>query len=152
MLQSWSLNLVTSSLLCICLMSSSPRPSSAAQIANDFLQIVCGHTFLLHSVAIAYSNGVIFKRLVVDRDTKWCTNGILPAVKQIESGGMLASVDFNMFKIGCTAARAAVRHVTGEALPDKVMLPAEVIDKSNYQAWLTPVEKRTCPQWSEVSK
>jgi ribose transport system substrate-binding protein len=33
-------------------------------------------------------------------------NGILPAVKQIEAGGMLASVDFNMFKIGCTATRA----------------------------------------------
>ena len=38
-------------------------------------------------------------------------NGILPAVKQIETGGMLATVDFNMFKIGCTAARAAVRHL-----------------------------------------
>ena len=37
-------------------------------------------------------------------------NGILPAVKQIEAGNMLASVDFNMFKIGCTATRAAVRH------------------------------------------
>ena len=34
-------------------------------------------------------------------------NGILPAVKQIETGAMLASVDFNMFKIGCTATRAA---------------------------------------------
>jgi ribose transport system substrate-binding protein len=78
-------------------------------------------------------------------------NGILPAVKQIESGGMLASVDFNMFRIGCTATRAAVRHITAEPLPDKIMLPAEVIDKTNYQAWLTPVEQRTCPRWSEVN-
>ena len=28
-------------------------------------------------------------------------NGILPAVKQIETGKILATVDFNMFKIGC---------------------------------------------------
>lgn len=77
-------------------------------------------------------------------------NGILPAVKQIESGGMLASVDFNMFKIGCTAARAAVRHLKKEPLPEKVMLPAEVIDKTNYKAWLVPVEQRTCPEWSDV--
>jgi len=77
-------------------------------------------------------------------------NGILPAVKQIETGALLASVDFNMFKIGCTATRAAVRHLNGEALPEKIMLPAEIIDKSNYQAWLVPVEQRTCPDWSEV--
>lgn len=43
-------------------------------------------------------------------------------MKQIESAGMLASVDFNMFKIGCTAARAAVRHLKKEPLPEKVML------------------------------
>src|SRR5882757_3894040 len=30
-------------------------------------------------------------------------NGILPAVKQIETGAILATVDFNMFKIGCVA-------------------------------------------------
>jgi len=79
-------------------------------------------------------------------------NGILPAVKQIETGGMLASVDFNMFKIGCTAARAAVRHLKKEPLPEKVMLPAEVIDKTNYKAWLVPVDQRTCPEWGDVAR
>ena len=79
-------------------------------------------------------------------------NGILPAVKQIETGGMLATVDFNMFKIGCTAARAAVRHLKKEPLPEKVMLPAEVIDKTNYKAWLVPVDQRTCPEWSDVAR
>jgi ribose transport system substrate-binding protein len=77
-------------------------------------------------------------------------NGILPAVKQIETGAILASVDFNMFKIGCTATRAAVRYVRHEPLPEKVMLPAEIIDKSNYRAWLVPVEQQTCPEWSDV--
>jgi ribose transport system substrate-binding protein len=79
-------------------------------------------------------------------------NGILPAVKQIEAGAILASVDFNMFKIGCTATRAAVRYLKKEPLPEKVILPAEVIDKTNYKAWLVPVEQRSCPDWSEVAR
>jgi ribose transport system substrate-binding protein len=79
-------------------------------------------------------------------------NGILPAVKLIETGAILASVDFNMFKIGCVATRAAVRHLKGEPLPEKILLPTEIIDKSNYQAWLVPVEQRSCPEWDEVVK
>jgi ribose transport system substrate-binding protein len=77
-------------------------------------------------------------------------NGILPAVKQIEAGAILASVDFNMFKIGCVATRAAVRHLKQEPLPEKVILPAEVIDKTNYKAWLVPVDQRSCPEWSDI--
>jgi ribose transport system substrate-binding protein len=79
-------------------------------------------------------------------------NGILPAVREIENGALLASVDFNMFKIGCTATRAAMRHLRGEPLPQRVMLPAEIIDKTDYKAWLVPVAQRTCPEWSEVAR
>jgi ribose transport system substrate-binding protein len=79
-------------------------------------------------------------------------NGILPAVKMIESGALLASVDFNMFKIGCIATRAAMRYLNGEPLPEKILLPAEIIDKTNYKAWLVPVEQRACAEWSEVVK
>jgi ribose transport system substrate-binding protein len=77
-------------------------------------------------------------------------NGILAAVQEIAAGRMLASFDFNMFKIGCTCARAALRCLDGEPLPDRIMLPTEVIDRSNYQAWLTPFEQRTCPAWADV--
>ncbi len=77
-------------------------------------------------------------------------NGILPAVKLVETGAMLATVDFDMFKIGCTATRAAVRHLNGEPLPEKILLPAKIIDRTNYKAWLVPVEQRTCPEWAEV--
>jgi len=77
-------------------------------------------------------------------------NGILPAVKQIEAGSILATVDFNMFKIGCMAARAAVRRLRQESLPEKVMLPAEIIDRTNYAAWLVPVDQRKCPEWSDI--
>jgi ribose transport system substrate-binding protein len=77
-------------------------------------------------------------------------NGIMPAVKEIEAGHILATVDFNMFKIGCTATIAAVRYLHHEPMPDKVMLPAEIIDKNNYKAWLVPVEQRTCPDWAAL--
>jgi ribose transport system substrate-binding protein len=77
-------------------------------------------------------------------------NGILPAVKQIEAGSILATVDFNMFKIGCMATRAAVRQLRQESLPEKVMLPAEIIDRSNYSAWLVPVDQRKCPEWGDI--
>jgi ribose transport system substrate-binding protein len=77
-------------------------------------------------------------------------NGILPAVKLVESGALLATVDFNMFKIGCTATRAALRHLKGEPLPEKILLPAEIIDKTNCQAWLVPVDQRACPEWTDV--
>jgi len=78
-------------------------------------------------------------------------NGILPAIKKIESGDLLATVDFNMFNIGCTATLAAVRHLKHEVVPDKLMLPAEIIDQRNYKAWLVPVEQRPCPKWAEVT-
>jgi ribose transport system substrate-binding protein len=29
------------------------------------------------------------------------------------------------------------------------MLPAEIIDKSNYRTWLVPVEQRPCPTWPQ---
>lgn len=77
-------------------------------------------------------------------------NGILDAVRQIEAGKLLASVDFNMFKIGCTATRAALRYLKGEPIPERVMLPAEIIDKANCQAWLVPVDQRPCPEWADV--
>ena len=79
-------------------------------------------------------------------------NGILAAVREIAAGRMLASVDFNMFKIGCTATRAAIRCLRGEPVPERIILPTEVIDKSNCDAWLTPVEQRACPEWAEVVK
>jgi ribose transport system substrate-binding protein len=55
-----------------------------------------------------------------------------------------------MFKIGCTATRAAVRYLRHEPLPEKIILPAEVIDNTNYKAWLVPVEQRSCPEWIDV--
>jgi len=57
-----------------------------------------------------------------------------------------------------TCSRSAVRqraprcHLRREPLPEKIILPAEVIDKTNYKAWLVPVDQRSCPEWSEVAR
>jgi len=76
-------------------------------------------------------------------------NGVLEAVTQVGTGALLATVDFNMFKIACLATQAALRHLNGEMVPDKIILPTEIIDKSNYEAWLVPVTERPCPKWEE---
>jgi ribose transport system substrate-binding protein len=104
---------------------------------------------------LAANDGMALGALEALKDAKRSSvvigiNGILPAVKLIESGAILASVDFNMFKIGCVATRSALRYLKGEPVPDKIMLPAEIIDQSNYKAWLVPVEARSCPDWSEI--
>lgn len=77
-------------------------------------------------------------------------NGILEAVKQIEAGTMLASVDFNTFKMACVAVEAALRSRAGQSVPQKIMLPAELIDNANYKAWLVPTNQRSCPTWDEI--
>jgi ribose transport system substrate-binding protein len=43
-----------------------------------------------------------------------------------------------------------LRHLKREKGPEKIILPAEIIDKTNYKAWLVPVSDRPCPEWEEV--
>ena len=76
-------------------------------------------------------------------------NGVLDAVMQVESGALLATVDFNMFKMACLATQAALRHLKGERVPDKIIVPTEIIDRTNCHAWLVPVADRTCPKWED---
>ena len=71
-------------------------------------------------------------------------------MKEVETGAILATVDFNTFKMMCLATQAALRHLNGENVRDKIVLPTEIIDKTNYKAWLVPVADRPCPKWVEV--
>ena len=77
-------------------------------------------------------------------------NGLDEAIKDIEQGVMLASVDFSSFKLGCMAAQAATRYLRGEPVPKAIKVPVLLIDKSNYQAWKTPIAQRPCPAWEEL--
>ena len=77
-------------------------------------------------------------------------NGLAEAIANIESGRMLASVDFSAYKIATFAAEAAMRHLRGEKLPAVITLPAELIDRANIAAWKAPMEDRPVPAWLEI--
>ena len=72
-------------------------------------------------------------------------NGSKEAVELIKSGKLLASGDFNGFIQGCVGTEIAVRNLRKEATPKEVILKPIVIDKTNFEPYQTPVEKRTCP-------
>src|SRR5258708_27142244 len=77
-------------------------------------------------------------------------SGLPEAVDQIERGTMQASVDFSAFNIAGIAARAALRHLRGEPVPSSIMVPAALIDRTNYQRWKVPFALRPTPTWEEL--
>jgi ribose transport system substrate-binding protein len=74
-------------------------------------------------------------------------NGLPGAIDHIERGTMEASVDFSAFNIAGIAAHAALRHLRGEAIPPFIMVPATLIDRTNYQRWKVPFAMRDTPSW-----
>ncbi|MFI5000602.1 MAG: sugar ABC transporter substrate-binding protein [Reyranellales bacterium] len=77
-------------------------------------------------------------------------NGLPAAIEHIEHGRMLASVDFSAFNIAAIAARAVLRHLEGKSVPSEIMVPAELIDRSNCHRWKVPFEQRPCAAWDEI--
>jgi ribose transport system substrate-binding protein len=77
-------------------------------------------------------------------------NGLPAAIEHIERGTMLASADFSAFNIAAIAARAVLRHLAGQPVPKEIMVPAELIDRSNYHRFKLPFAERTCPAWHEI--
>ena len=87
-------------------------------------------------------------------------NGLPEAIDNIERGTMQASVDFSAFNIAGIAARAALRHLRGEAVPAGIMVPAALIDRTNFQRegpFLRRLEEKvpfaerpSTPLWEEI--
>jgi ribose transport system substrate-binding protein len=77
-------------------------------------------------------------------------NGLPGAIERIEAGTMLASVDFSAFNIAAIAARAALRHLAGGAVPAQIMIPAVLIDRTNHHAWQVPFAARPLMAWEDV--
>lgn len=76
-------------------------------------------------------------------------NGLPAAIEHIERGTMLASVDFSAFNIAAIAARAVLRHLAGHEVPAEIMVPAELIDRSNCHRWKVPFAQRPIPSWAD---
>lgn len=79
-------------------------------------------------------------------------NATPEAIDAIKKGTMLASGDFNGFKMGCLATIAALRHLHGQPVPAQLMMAPIVVDKSNYQPWDKPLAERACPDWNDAVK
>ncbi|TAJ29567.1 MAG: sugar ABC transporter substrate-binding protein [Reyranella sp.] len=76
-------------------------------------------------------------------------NGLPEAIAHIERGTMLASVDFSAFNIAAVAAAAMLRHLDGRPVPAEIMVPAELIDRTNCSRWKVPFEERPIPAWDD---
>jgi ribose transport system substrate-binding protein len=78
-------------------------------------------------------------------------NGTVEAAQAVGEGRLLASMDYDGFKMGALAAMAALRHLAGEAVPRLILLPVEVVHRGNHAAWLLPVEQRRLPEWKHAT-
>lgn len=77
-------------------------------------------------------------------------NGLDKAIRLIEDGSMVASVEFSSFKIACIATHAGLRHLSGEEVPPEIVVPSPLITRSNLNAWQVPLDQRPCPAWDEI--
>jgi ribose transport system substrate-binding protein len=77
-------------------------------------------------------------------------NGTIEAARAVGEGRLLATMDYDGFKMGALAAMAAVRHLRGLPVPPEILLPAQVIHRGNHAAWLVPVAERPLPEWDAI--
>ncbi len=77
-------------------------------------------------------------------------NALPEAITAVKAGRLLATVDFDAMKIAGIAAEAAIRHVRGQAVPPEIILPVQIVDRSNCAAWDRPLEQRECLAWESV--
>jgi ribose transport system substrate-binding protein len=74
-------------------------------------------------------------------------NGTPDAIAAIKAGRLLATASFDTLAFGALAMEAVARHLAGERVPGKIMLPAGIIDAGNLTAWDRPYEERQLPSW-----
>ncbi len=79
-------------------------------------------------------------------------NGTKEAIDAIKAGTMLATGDYNGFVQGCLGTMTAIRKLRGQPVKAEIVLPATVIDKTNYQSHDVPADKRACPRWDDAVK
>jgi ribose transport system substrate-binding protein len=72
-------------------------------------------------------------------------NASKEAVDLIKAGDMLASGDYNGLVEGCIGAEIAIRTLHKQPVPKEVMAKTAVVDKTNYQPYEIPAERRPCP-------
>jgi ribose transport system substrate-binding protein len=79
-------------------------------------------------------------------------NATPEGVQAIKDGDLLASASFDAMKMACLAVEAAVRVLSGETVPAEILLPVEVVDRTNCDAWDLPYARRPLPDWADYVK
>lgn len=74
-------------------------------------------------------------------------NGTPDAISAVRVGRLTATASFNTHRFGCLVVELAARHLRGETVPERIILPADIIDRNNAPEWDQPYEARTCPEW-----
>lgn len=77
-------------------------------------------------------------------------NAVPDAVQALKSGDLLATADFDAFKIAALATEAALRHLRGESVPREILTPIEIVEHANHARWDRPMEARELHDWNEV--
>jgi ribose transport system substrate-binding protein len=75
-------------------------------------------------------------------------NATPEGVQAIKAGDMLASASFDAMKMACLGVEAAVRVLCGDQVPAEILLPVEVVDRTNCAAWDPPYAQRPLPEWA----
>jgi len=53
-------------------------------------------------------------------------------------------------KLAALAVEAAVRVLKGKSVPSEFVLPVEIVDRGNCEAWDRPYEFRPLPEWHRL--
>jgi ribose transport system substrate-binding protein len=77
-------------------------------------------------------------------------NAVPEAVQALKAGDLLATADFDAFKIAALTAEAALRHLRGEAVPKEILTPVEIVERRNCARWDRPMEARELPDWERT--
>jgi len=77
-------------------------------------------------------------------------NATPDGIKAIKNGTLLASAAFDAMKLAALAVEAAVRVLKGGSVPSELVLPAEIVDRFNCEAWDRPYEARPLPEWHRL--
>jgi ribose transport system substrate-binding protein len=84
------------------------------------------------------------KTLVVGVDV------IPDAAALIKEGKMFASADYSLHDQAYIATYALAKHLRGEKVPSKIILPVKIATKDNIDAWRMKMEDRATPNWAAV--
>jgi len=77
-------------------------------------------------------------------------NAVPDAVAALKTGALLATADFDAFKIAALASEAAMRYLRGERVPKEILPRVEVVDIENCARWDRPMEARELPDWASI--